>query len=99
MRIGLVTRHLGLPVGFGSYAAGLMRALDEADAGHEYVVYAPARGDAPALSPAFRFRRFRVPALRSALVLWDLTAAPAAAGRSRTNAISGSGSAGIAPTP
>ena len=87
MRIGLVTRHLGLPVGFGSYAAGLMRALDEADAGHEYVVYAPARGDAPALSPAFRFRRFRVPALRSALVLWDLTAAPAAAALDRVDVL------------
>ena len=27
MRIGLITRHLGVPAGLGTYAANLLRAL------------------------------------------------------------------------
>jgi glycosyltransferase involved in cell wall biosynthesis len=81
MRIGLITRHLGLPVGFGTYARHLLGALDELPDDHEYVVYAPAFNDVPPLGPRFRVRRFGVPRLRSALTAWDLTLPAAAAVR------------------
>lgn len=73
VRIGLVTRHLGLPVGIGTYAVNLLRAIDELDHDNEYVIYAPAWNRIPALGSRFRARSLPVPRLRSALYLWDLT--------------------------
>jgi glycosyltransferase involved in cell wall biosynthesis len=81
VKIGLITRHLGLPVGFGTYATNLLTALDALGGDNQYVVYAPRWNDVPALGDRFRVRRFRVPQVRSALNTWDLTAAPAAAVR------------------
>jgi glycosyltransferase involved in cell wall biosynthesis len=85
MRVGIVTRHLGLPVGFGTYAENLLRTLDAIGGDHEYVVYAPRWNDVPELGDRFRVRRFPVPRVRSALNAWDLTAAPAAALRDRVD--------------
>ena len=76
-----MTRHLGLPVGFGTYAVNLLRALDELGDGNEYVVYVPAWNHVPAPGPRFRVRRFAVPRLRSALNAWDLSLPAAAAAR------------------
>jgi len=87
VRVGLVTRHLGLPVGFGTYAVNLLRTLDELDHDNEYVVYAPAWNEVPALGPRFRVRRFPVPRLRSALNLWDLTLPASVAARDRVDLI------------
>jgi glycosyltransferase involved in cell wall biosynthesis len=83
VKVGLVTRHLGLPVGFGTYAVNLLRAFDELEHDNEYVIYAPAWNDVPALGPRFRVRRFRVPRLRSALNLWDLTLPASVAAQDR----------------
>jgi glycosyltransferase involved in cell wall biosynthesis len=85
VRVGLITRHLGLPVGFGTYATNLLTTLDALDADNEYVVYAPRWNDVPPLGPRFRVRRFPVPEVRSALTAWDLTVAPAAALRDRVD--------------
>ena len=87
MKIGLITRHLGLPVGFGTYATNLLRTLDAIDQQNEYVVYAPAWNDVPELGSRFRIRRFPVPQVRSALNIWDLTLAPAAALRDRVDLV------------
>ncbi len=88
MRIGLVTRHLGLPVGLGTYASNLVRALDSREDEHEYLVYTPAWNDVPALSPRFRVRRSRVPRRsRAALTLWDLTLPAVAARRERIDVV------------
>ena len=82
MRIGLVTRHLGLPVGFGTYAVNLLRALDSEDDDNEYFLYAPAWSDLPSLGPRFHTRLSRVSRQsRVALTLWDLMLPSAAAAR------------------
>jgi len=71
MRVGLVSRHLGLPVGFGTYAEHLIRALRERGDGNEYVVYAPRA----------------VPNVRAALTAWELAGAPARAARDRLDVL------------
>lgn len=71
MRVGLVSRHLGLPVGFGTYAEHLIRALSERGDGNEYLVYAPRA----------------VPSLRAALTAWELAGAPARAARDRLDVL------------
>jgi len=74
MRIGLVTRHLGMPAGLGTYAANLLRALDARDDDNDYFVYIPAWNEPPPLGPRFKIRRSPVPrGSRAALCLWDLT--------------------------
>jgi alpha-1,3-rhamnosyl/mannosyltransferase len=63
-----------MPIGLGTYAVNLVRALDRRDDDHEYFVYTPAWNDVPALGPRFRVRRSRVPRRsRAVLTLWDLT--------------------------
>src|ERR1700757_3608868 len=47
VRVGVITRHLGLPVGFGTYAGKLLTTLDRIGIEHEYVVYAPKWNDVP----------------------------------------------------
>jgi glycosyltransferase involved in cell wall biosynthesis len=82
VRIGLVTRHLGMPVGLGTYAASLLRALDSRDDDNEYFIYAPSWNEVPALGPRFQVRRSHVPRRsRAALTLWDLTLPSIAAAR------------------
>jgi glycosyltransferase involved in cell wall biosynthesis len=87
VRVGVITRHLGLPVGFGTYAGKLLTTLDRVGSEHEYVVYAPKWNDVPQLGGQFRVRRFPVPRVRSALTGWDLTLAPAAARRDRVDVL------------
>lgn len=87
MRIGIITRHLGLPVGFGTYATNLLQTLAEIDHDNDYVVYAPRWNDVPKLDGRFNVRRFPVPRSRALLNAWDLTAAPAAAISDRVDLI------------
>jgi glycosyltransferase involved in cell wall biosynthesis len=88
MRIGLVARFLGLPIGLGTYAFNLLLALDRRDDDHEYLVYTPAWNDVPRLGPRFRIRRWPVPKRsRAALVLWDLTLPAIAAARESVDLI------------
>jgi glycosyltransferase involved in cell wall biosynthesis len=71
-----------MPVGLGTYAVNLLRALDSRDDENEYFVYAPAWNDVPPLGSRFRIRRSRVPRRsRAALTLWDLTLPAIAAAR------------------
>jgi glycosyltransferase involved in cell wall biosynthesis len=82
VRIGLVARFLGEPIGLGTYAVNLLRALDSRDDEHEYFVYTPAWNDVPPLGPRFRIRRSHVPRRsRAALTVWDLTLPAIAAAR------------------
>ncbi len=82
MRIGLVARFLGEPIGLGTYAVNLLRALDRRDDEHEYSIYTPAWADVPPLGARFRIRRSPVPRRsRAALTAWDLTLPAIAAAR------------------
>ncbi len=82
MRIGLVTRHLGLPVGLGTYAINLLRALESRDDENEYFIYTPTWNDVPPLGSRFRIRQSRVPrGSPAARTLWDLTLPAIAAAR------------------
>ena len=56
MRIGLVARFLGEPIGLGTYAVNLLRAFDSRDDENEYFVYTPAWNHVPPLGPRFRIR-------------------------------------------
>ncbi|MGA9284406.1 MAG: glycosyltransferase family 1 protein [Solirubrobacteraceae bacterium] len=86
MRIGLVARFLGEPIGLGTYAVNLLRALDRREDDHEYVVYTPTWNEVPALGPRFRVRRSRaLRGSRAALTLWDQTVPPVAAARDRVH--------------
>ena len=85
MKVGIITRHLGLPVGFGTYGENLLRTLARIGTENEYLVYVPRWNDVPDLG--FRIRRFPVPELRSALGAWDLSVAPAAAARDQVDLI------------
>lgn len=87
MKVGLITRHLGLPVGFGTYATNLLTTLDALGGDNDYFVYAPRWNDVPPLGSRFRVRRFPVPQVRSALTAWDLTAAPATAAGDRVDLV------------
>jgi glycosyltransferase involved in cell wall biosynthesis len=82
VRIGLVARFLGMPIGLGTYAVNLLRAFNNRDDENEYFIYTPAWNDVPPLGPRFRIRRSRVPRRsRAALTLWDLTLPAIAAAR------------------
>ena len=82
MRIGLVARFLGMPIGLGTYAVNLLRALDSRDDDNEYFIYTPAWNDVPPLGPRFQIRRSPVPRRsRAALTAWDLTLPAIAAAR------------------
>jgi glycosyltransferase involved in cell wall biosynthesis len=87
VRVGIITRHLGLPVGFGTYATNLLQTLAQMDNDNDYVVYAPGWNEVPELGDRFRVRRFPVPRSRALLNAWDLTAAPAAAISDRVDQI------------
>jgi glycosyltransferase involved in cell wall biosynthesis len=82
VRIGLVARFLGVPIGLGTYAVNLLRALDRREDENEYFIYTPAWNDVPPLGPRFRIRRSPVlRRSRAALTLWDLTLPALAAAR------------------
>ena len=82
MRIGIVARFLGEPIGLGTYAVNLVRAIDKLDDENEYFIYTPAWSEVPPLGPRFRIRRSHVPRRsRAALTLWDLTLPAVAAAR------------------
>jgi len=82
VRIGLVARFLGEPIGLGTYAVNLLRALDRREDEHEYSIYTPAWADVPPLAERFRIRRSHVPRRsRAALTAWDLTLPAIAAAR------------------
>jgi glycosyltransferase involved in cell wall biosynthesis len=88
VKIGLVTRHLGLPVGLGTYTRNLLCALDRHDDEHEYFIYMPTWNDAPELSPRFQIRRSHVRRhSREAHTLWDLTLPAIAAAREQVDLI------------
>jgi glycosyltransferase involved in cell wall biosynthesis len=82
VRIGLIARVLGEPIGLGTYAVNLLRALDSRDDENEYFIYTPAWNDVPPLGPRFRIRRSHVPRRsRAALTVWDDTLPAIAAAR------------------
>jgi glycosyltransferase involved in cell wall biosynthesis len=87
MRIGLVARFLGLPIGLGTYAVNLLLALDRRDDDHEYFVYTPSWNEVPQLGPRFRIHRFsHLPkGSRAALTLWDQTLPGIAAAREQVD--------------
>lgn len=88
MRIGLVARFLGEPIGLGTYAGNLLPALDARDDKHEYFIYTPAWGEVPPLGSRFRVRRSHVPRRsRAALTAWDLTLPAIAAARDRVDVV------------
>jgi glycosyltransferase involved in cell wall biosynthesis len=82
MRIGLVARFLGLPIGLGTYAVNLLQALDRQENEHEYFVYTPSWNEVPPLGQRFQIRRSYVPrGSRAAQTLWDQTLPAVAAAR------------------
>jgi glycosyltransferase involved in cell wall biosynthesis len=82
MRIGLVARFLGLPIGLGTYAVNLLQALDRRDDDHEYFIYTPTWNEVPPLGPRFQIRTSRVPrGSRATHTLWDQTLPAVAAAR------------------
>jgi glycosyltransferase involved in cell wall biosynthesis len=88
VRIGLVARFLGEPIGLGTYAVNLLRAIDSRDDEHEYFIYTPAWSDVPPLGPRFRIRRSHVPRRsRAALTAWDLTLPALAAARESVDVV------------
>lgn len=70
MKIGIITRHLDLPVGFGSYARNLLPALAKAAPEHEFYIYTPRRPQTK-LPTGFVNRPSEVPEQRSKLVWWE----------------------------
>lgn len=70
MRVGIVTRHLDLPVGFGSYARHLLTGLAEVAPEHEFYIYTP-RAPRTKLPKGFVDRPADVPEQRSKLVRWE----------------------------
>lgn len=82
MRIGLVARFLGEPIGLGTYATNLLQALDRREDEHEYFLYTPTWNDVPTLGSRFRVRRSHaLRGSRAALTLWDQTLPAVAAAR------------------
>jgi glycosyltransferase involved in cell wall biosynthesis len=82
VRIGLVARFLGLPIGLGTYAVNLLQALDRREDEHEYFLYTPTWNEVPPLGPRFHIRTSPVPrGSRAALTLWDQTLPAIAAAR------------------
>lgn len=88
MKIGLVARFLGLPIGLGTYAVNLLQALDRRDDDHEYFVYTPTWNELPPLGPRFQIRTSHVPrGSRLAHALWDQTWPAMAAARERVDLV------------
>jgi len=82
MRVGIVTKHLGQPVGFGTYAARLLAALSALDRDTSYFVYIPRGARPQGLGANFAIRAFPVsPSLRSGLAAWEHGVVPMAARR------------------
>lgn len=82
MRIGLVARFLGLPIGLGTYAVNLLQALDRREDEHEYFIYTPTWNEVPSLGPRFHVRSSHVPrSSRASHTLWDQTLPVIAAAR------------------
>ena len=82
MRIGLVARFLGLPIGLGTYAVNLLQALDRREDEHEYFIYTPTWNEVPSLGPRFHVRSSHVPrGSRASHTLWDQTLPAIAAAR------------------
>ncbi len=77
MRIALVARFLGLPIGLGTYAVNLLQALDRRDDDHEYFVYTPTWNEVTAARAALSAAHLSRPARsRAAHTLWDQTCRP-----------------------
>lgn len=88
MRVGLVARFLGLPIGLGTYADELLQALDRQQDGNDYFLYTPAWSKAPPLSERFTIRRSPVPrGSRAAQTIWDLTLPALSASRERLDVV------------
>lgn len=88
MRVGLIARFLGEPIGLGTYAVNLLQALDRAEDDNDYFVYTPSFTQAPHLGSRFRIRRS--PAIRgsrAALTVWDMTLPAMAATRERLDVV------------
>jgi glycosyltransferase involved in cell wall biosynthesis len=82
VRIGLVARFLGLPIGLGTYAVNLLQALDRRDDEHEYFIYTPTWNNVPPLGRRFQVRTSYVPrGSRAAHTMWDQTLPAIAAAR------------------
>lgn len=86
MKIGIITRHLDLPVGFGSYARNLLDALAVAGPEHEYYIYTP-RPPKTKFPKGFISRPSDVPEQRSKLVRWEHFEAARAAVRDDVDVI------------
>jgi glycosyltransferase involved in cell wall biosynthesis len=88
LRIGLVARFPGLPIGLGTYAVNLLQALDGREDEHEYFVYTPTWSELPPLGARFHIVRSPVPkSSRAALTLWDQTLPAIAAARERVDLV------------
>lgn len=79
MKIGIITRHIDLPVGFGTYANQLLNALGQIDKTNQYVIYTPHRPKRRQWPKNFSVKSFGVPHVRSKLSWWEHVAAPLAA--------------------
>ena len=79
MKIGIVARHLDLPVGYGTYASQLLAALAELETSHQFFVYAPHQPKRDRWPDNFTIRNQRVPQVRSRLAKWEHFTAPRAA--------------------
>jgi glycosyltransferase involved in cell wall biosynthesis len=81
VRVGVVTKYLGRPVGHGIYAASLLRAFAATteESFEVYVPRAPQRSDWPP-NVSIRTPR-RPPRTRLALAEWELVGAPRRAAR------------------
>jgi glycosyltransferase involved in cell wall biosynthesis len=88
VKVGLVARFLGEPIGLGTYATNLLLALDARNDDHEYFIYTPTWSDVPSLGRRFRVRRSPVPRRsRASLTAWDLTVPAIAAARDRVDVV------------
>jgi glycosyltransferase involved in cell wall biosynthesis len=88
VRIALVARFLGLPIGLGTYAVNLLQALDRRDDDHEYFVYTPTWNEPPPLGSRFQLRTSHVlRGSRAAHTLWDQTSPAIAAAREHVDLV------------
>lgn len=87
MKIGIITKHLDMPVGFGTYATRLLDGLAALDRQNEYVVYSTHAAKRRQWPDNFSFRNFDVPKIRSRETKWDHFTAPLAAKRENVDLI------------
>lgn len=88
MKIALVARFLGLPIGLGTYAVNLLQALDRRNDDHEYFVYTPTWNEPPPLGSRFQLRTSHVlRGSRAAHTLWDQTSPAIAAAREQVDLV------------